>query len=287
MIQAQLHRANLDSVETSHEMVALGEPGESIGAMALTTDPDVLLVCAKYGLAKANFKTKEIRYFFKYPLAESEKKRLRSNDGIVDPWGNLWIGLMSDFPVTKKEGVKMEGKLLRVDAKTLDVKVMVDKTGIANGLFFSEDRTKLYWTDSITSTLWLFDYNHDKVELLNRQPCVDYNRWYKGDLPEPDGLAATANGHVFHAVYGHHEVVEYDLETKDVVSRISIPAKRPTCVCVGGPNDDEVFVTTAHPLIDSQDFDVDVDGDDQGGYVYRVKLNRKLHGQQKNVWGGK
>lgn len=292
IIQAELHRVSLDddaNIEASHEYITFSEPGESIGALCLTKNPDVVLVCAKYGVAKATFSTKTFSYILKYPQDPATAERMRSNDGIIDPWGNLWIGTMNDFPVTKAQGgVSADGKLYRIDCNDLSVKVMVDCATISNGLAFSENGKTFYWTDSLTFRLWQYDYNHETLELSNRSAVIDMRDVFQEFLsPEPDGLAMAADGHVYQAVFSTSMVVEFTPQGK-VVAKYRVPAERVTCTALGGPEDDELFVTTGHLQLD--DFDAKIDASDKsgdlGGFLFRAKLGKKVHSKHKNVWGG-
>ncbi|EAZ63512.2 Gluconolactonase putatively involved in growth regulation [Scheffersomyces stipitis CBS 6054] len=290
IIVGEVHRVKLSSeaADKEHEVIKWGQSGESIGAIGLTTKNDVILVCGKYGVALGDFTTGKIEYFFKYPYDVTKQQRLRSNDGIVDPWGNLWIGVMNDFPVTFKEGVRPEGKLFRIDHKDLSITTMVDDTLIANGLAFSEDGKKLFWTDSLTFTNWQFDYDYATNTLSNRRPFIEAKKFFPDEAsPEPDGFTMTKDGHIYHAVFSTSTVIHVDANAQ-LVSKIQLPASRITCVTSGGKYNDELFITTAHLQLD--DFNATIDpkdtNGDLGGFLYRVKLDKPVNGQIKNIWGG-
>lgn len=290
IILAEVHRVFLDDddLEKRHQHFKISEPGESIGNVALTREPDTVLICAKYGIAIGSFTTGETKYLLHYEHNETQKGRLRSNDGIIDPWGNLWIGVMTDFHITQKEGgPSSEGFLYRIDAKDLSVKTMIEGAQISNGIAFSEDKTKLYWTDSLTYTVWQFDYDHTTVSLSNKKPIREFKSLYEGSDPEPDGMALTNNGHFYHAVFGTGSAVDYDA-SGNVYRKFNLPAKRVSCVAVGGKDDNEIFFTTIFEHVD--DFTKTVDAankeGDLGGFIFRLKLDEKLHGQCPEEWGG-
>ncbi|KAJ8141848.1 hypothetical protein OY671_004988 [Metschnikowia pulcherrima] len=293
IIAAQVHRVTFEdgnAIEDSHEMLEFTEPGESVGAVMLTKDPDIVLACAKYGVATASFKTKSFNYIFKYPLSAEKAQKLRSNDGIIDPWGNLWIGLMNDFPAVESQGeVTPEGVLYRISASDLSVKAMVKDSYIPNGLAFTEDGKSLIWTDSLTYTVWQFDYDNERVELRNRRPLLETKKLYpEENSPEPDGLAMTAEGDVFQAVFSTSTVIKYDLNGH-ASEKWKFPAQRITCTGLGGVDDDDLFVTTAHLKLD--DFATEIDpfdkSGDLGGFLFRVKLDSQAHSTPAAVWGGK
>lgn len=285
-----MHRISLDDdqYEESHEFLTIDVPGESIGALFLTPNPDIVIVCAKYGVAKADFTTMESEYILKYPSNETQALRTRSNDGIIDPWGNIWIGTMTDFPITQKEGVSAEGTLYRVDAKDLSVKEMITGAQISNGLAFNEYGTKFYWTDSLTFTVWQFDYDNEKLELSNRQALVDMRDVFpEENSPEPDGLSRSKDGVFYHAVFGTSTVVAYDSDGQ-VKHKFKFPAQRLTSTALGGKDDDTMFVTSAHLQLDN--FDATIDAKDRagdlGGFLYAVKLPQKVNSKPKALWKG-
>lgn len=291
IIGAKVHRVWLDNADLAqtHQVLYFQEKGESIGAIGLTKDNDKILICSKYGLCMGDFGTGKINYFLKYPHSEKQARRLRSNDGIVDPWGNLWIGVMTDFPITDAEGgVAQEGFLYRIDAANLSIQVMEKDTFISNGLAFSNDGTKFYWTDLLTFTVWQYDYDHRTNTLSNKRPLINMKQVFPEESsPEPDGLSLASDGHFFQAVFSTSTVVEYN-DAGEVLDKIKLPAKRVTCTALGGPDDETLFVTTAHEkLMDSDyNFDASDKSGDLGGFIFQVKLGRKLHSKAKNIWGG-
>ncbi|KAI3402754.2 CGR1 [Candida oxycetoniae] len=287
IIVGELHRVSLDDLN-KHEVLKWSTKGESIGFIALTKNEDIYLVCAKSGLAKGNFKTGSIEYFFKYPLDEKEQLRLRSNDGLIDPWGNLWIGLMTDFPITEKEGgVQPEGKLLRI-SPDLKVEVMMENTKISNGLAFCSKGRKFYWTDSLNYTIWKFDYDHETNTLSNKTPFVETKKIYADvESPEPDGMVRTENGHIYSAIFNTSTILHVDKEG-NLVEKIHVPAERCTCVTLGGKDGSDMFISTGNLKLD--DFSIDIDPGnffgDLGGFIFKFKSDKDLKGQRKNIWGG-
>lgn len=289
IIQAEVHRVSLSEesehhYERTHEVIKVPGSGESVGAIGLTSDDNIVIICAKYGVAKGNFTTGEVEYILKYNHTPEQAHRLRSNDGIIDPWGHLWIGVMNDFPITAAEGVKPEGILYRVNCHDLSVTTMVTDVLISNGLAFSDDGKQLWWTDSLTHTIWQFDYDVVSNKLSNRRPFIETKKALPDfDSPEPDGLTTNTHDDIYSAVFGTSQVVHFDSKGQ-IVEKFDIPAKRPTCVIIGKGR---LFVTTAHEH--HEDWSATIDKNDLsgdlGGFLYQIKVEG-LEGKVKNVWGG-
>ncbi|CUM65989.1 uncharacterized protein PRCAT00003643001 [Priceomyces carsonii] len=265
------------------------EPGESIGNIGLTSDDNVLLVCAKYGIAKGSFTDGTIEYILMYNHNEVQKNRLRSNDGLIDPWGHLWIGVMSDFPIVQLEGQEaQEGKLYRVNCHDLTIDVMLEDCFIPNGLAFSADRKKLYFTDSLTNAVWEYDYDYIPNKLSNKRVVLNFKDYLNTSDAVPDGLAISKNEDIFSAVYNGSMVLKYTT-TGRILQKFNLPAERITCVTIGGKDYDELYITSANENLTN--FDIEIDANDKsgdlGGFLYRIALGESLNGHIMNTWGGK
>ncbi|CAI5759468.1 unnamed protein product [Candida verbasci] len=282
IIQGQINRVFLDNLSFI-ESIKWDKSGESIGAITLTNDENIYLACSKSGLAYANFKIKKLTYFFKYPDSDF---RLRSNDGIIDPFGNLWIGLMTDFDLSAKEGgIKPEGKLYRI-TPDLKIDLMISDSLISNGLAFNSKGTEFYWTDSLTYTIWKFDYDVKSNKLSNKRPFFQSKLHFKEfESPEPDGLCITNGDEIYTTVFSTSTVVHLS-KNGDILEKFEIDAKRVTCVTIG---DNSLYVTTGNLKLD--DFKAEIDSNDKsgdlGGFLFKIETGKPLNGQRKAIWGGK
>lgn len=199
---------------------------------------------------------------------------------------------MTDFPVSVIEnGVKQEGKLYRVNCHDLTIETMIDSCFISNGLNFSHNGKKFYWTDSLTHTIWSFDYDYISNKLYNKQPFIEAKKiecLKNFESPEPDGLSIDKNDEIYSAVFSTSKILHFNNDG-EVIEIFNIPAERPTCVTIGGKNNDELFITTANEKHVDSNHNID-SGDlsgDLGGFLFRIKLNKNLNGKIKSVWGGK
>lgn len=260
---------------------------ESVGAIGLTADPNKIIMCVKFGVAVGDFTTKEVKYILKYP---HDQTNLRSNDGTIDPWGNLWIGTMSDFHVGS---VEPKGRLYHIDSKTLKVTTMIENCQIANGLGFSKDRKTFYWTDSLTFTVWAFDYNHVTNTLDNKRPFIytkDVPELSSVSSPEPDGLTMTSEDHFFGCVFSSSRVFHYSNKGSagGVVGEYSFPAQNITCCTIGGKNNRTLYINSAQ--INLGDIEkcegAETKEGDLGGFLFQIELDDSIQGVSKNKWGG-
>ena len=164
---------------------------------------------------------------------------LRANDGVCDDRGRLWIGTMA---LDERDG---DAALYRFDGKLVRI---LDGVGMSNGIGWSPDRTRMYYVDSLTRRVDVFDYDG---EIANRRPFVAIDR----DDGVPDGLAVDDEGGVWVALWGGSCVRRYDPDGA-LDGQLAIPAENVTACCFGGADGRSLFVTTGAP--DGRVYVVDV-----------------------------
>lgn len=160
----------------------------------------------------------------------------RFNDGTVGPDGRFWAGTMC-------EQVDLQapppGSLYRLDAD-LKAEKLIGGLHISNGLGWSPDRAHFYLTDSPRKIIYRYEYDPASGEIANPQVWV-----HSLDGPGvPDGLAVDADGCIWSAQWGGWKVIRYDPDGRAMLE-IRLPVEHPTSCAFGGPNLDELFITSA------------------------------------------
>ena len=171
-------------------------------------------------------------------LAEPEEERSllgnRFNDGKCDPRGRFWAGTMA---VSESPGA---GGLYRLDADHR-VRRMLDGVSISNGIVWSAAAGRMYFIDTPTREVAVFDYDDATGAISNRRVAVrfpDGHGW-------PDGMAIDAEGQLWIAEWDGGCVSRWDPESGRLLRRIELPVARVTSCAFGGPRLDEMYVTTA------------------------------------------
>jgi sugar lactone lactonase YvrE len=153
---------------------------------------------------------------------------LRLNEGKVDPYGRWVTGsmnLLSD---------DADGAYYSVDeAGTL--KVLRGGLGVANGLEWSLDGSRVYFTDTSVSSIYSGEYTPEG-------DILEVEVWHHG-TPN-DGLAIDTDGCFWSGLYGDGRVVRYDPSGEEIAS-IDLPVPNVTSVAFGGADLSTLFVTTA------------------------------------------
>lgn len=155
----------------------------------------------------------------------------RCNDGAVDAAGRLWMGSMDP-----DHGPGL-GSLFRVAADTTEVLTSV---GISNGVGWSGDDRHMYYTDTLTRTIDVFDFDAVSGNASGRRPLavVEDAAGY------PDGLTVDVDGRVWVALWDGGAIRCYEPDGV-VAHHVPLPVSRPTSCTFGGPDLTTLYVTTA------------------------------------------
>jgi sugar lactone lactonase YvrE len=157
---------------------------------------------------------------------------LRMNEGGCDPDGRFYCGSMA---YDRRAGA---GALYRLDPDG-SVSVVLENVTISNGIAWSPDGTRTYYNDTATHRMDVFDYD-SVAGLTGRRPFVDLS----AEAERPDGLTVDEEGGVWTALNGAGEVRRYSPDsTLDEV--VEVPARKVTACTFGGPDLDQLFITTS------------------------------------------
>jgi sugar lactone lactonase YvrE/DNA-binding IclR family transcriptional regulator len=171
---------------------------------------------------------------------EAGKPGNRFNDGKCDRRGRFFAGTLA---IDTTPG---HGSLYRLDP---DGRCTTVDSGfhISNGLGWSPDDRRFYFTDSGARRIYVYDYDIETGDAENRRSFVE--------LPEgvgiPDGLAVDAEGFVWSAHWDGWCITRYDPDGR-VDRVVNLPAPRPTSCCFGGPDLSTLYVTTARIRLSAQ-----------------------------------
>ncbi len=170
---------------------------------------------------------------------EPPGSRRRMNDGAVDPGGRFWAGSMS------LDGLEGQGTLYRLDRDGRATS-MVTPVTTSNGPAWSPDGRLMYYVDTRTRRIDVFDFDVDKGTITNRRAFADF-----GVGPgRPDGVIVDGDGGVWVALWQGSAIHRYAPDgTLDVV--LPMPTACPTKCAFGGADLGDLYITTARSPLDS------------------------------------
>lgn len=159
---------------------------------------------------------------------------VRMNEGGCPPDGRFFFcGSMAyDFGAGR-------GALYRFGTDR-SVAQVLDRITISNGMAWTPDGSLLYYIDSPTHRVDVFDYDARSGTMHDRRPVVSVDP----DRGMPDGMALDAEGGLWVALWGGGAVHRYSSRgTLDAV--VQVPAAQVTACAFGGPDLDELYITTS------------------------------------------
>jgi sugar lactone lactonase YvrE len=172
------------------------------------------------------------------PLDELWHDRsVRMNEGGCDPDGRFYCGSMA---YDQREGA---AALYRLDPDG-SVHVALEGLTVCNGLEWSPDGKLAYHNDTATYSIAVYAYDRD-AGLTGRRAFAELEH-------RPDGLTVDAEGGVWTALSDGGAVRRYTPDGElDAV--IELPARKVTACTFGGPDLDELFITTSREGVEPGD----------------------------------
>lgn len=156
----------------------------------------------------------------------------RLNDGAVDSSGRWWIGSMA---LDHGPG---RASLYRLSVDGRDE--VLTGVGISNGIGWSADGTRMYYTDTLTRRVDVFDYDLADGTAHGRRPFVTIDE----TAGYPDGLMVDDEDRIWVALWSGSAVRCYD-RSGALVHHLRLPVSNPTSCAFGGESLTTLYVTSA------------------------------------------
>jgi sugar lactone lactonase YvrE len=174
------------------------------------------------------------------PIAlPSQQPRVQFNDGKVDRRGRFVVGSGdSDLRDTQYVGalysLGADGALTALD----------HDIAIANGPCWSPDNATFYFSDSLSYSIFAYDYDVGTGTVANKRLFA--NTRELGGIP--DGATVDADGLMWMAICEGAKIVAFRPDGK-VERVVPMPVRLPASVMFGGPDLDLLYVTTIDPTL--------------------------------------
>lgn len=166
----------------------------------------------------------------------------RCNDAAVDRKGRFWVGTMN-----QKDLNASTGSLWRLDP---DLKLHKIDTGFAvpNGIAFSPDDQTMYVTDMFHGKIVAYDFDLAAGSVSRRRDFAVLPK----DAGIPDGLIVDAQGYIWSAHWGGWRVTRYAPDGR-TDREVRLPVANVTCMAFGGPQLEELYITTAWAFLSDEE----------------------------------
>ncbi len=220
------HVHAFDPVSGSDRVFEIGQPVSAVAPARAGG----LVMAVKIGFARLDVDSGRVTSIAQLDGVRAEN---RMNDGYCDARGRFWAGTLA------MDHQRGQAALYCLDT---DGSVATKLSGVtnSNGIDWSVDSRLMYYVDTGTNRVDVFDFDLDRAAIANRRPFVTI----AAEDGKPDGMIVDAEGAVWVALWGGGEVRRYtpDAELDRV---IKMPAPHVTKCAFGGPDLQDLYITTA------------------------------------------
>jgi len=197
-----------------------------------------------------------------------DKHKLRWNDAKVSPDGYLFLGSMA------YENQSNEGAFYRLSKDGTKLKRLFGDVGISNGMDWSNDLTRMYYIDTLTLKVEVFDYHYG--EISNRRTLVQVEE----GMGFPDGMCADADDNIWVAFWMGSAVRCFDGNTGKQLAEIKLPVQKVTSCCFAGEKLDKLIITSA---VGNHGESMDLDEYPKAGFIFIA--NPGVSGKKTTTFG--
>ena len=203
--------------------------GQEVGAVVPRRDGGLVLA-VRDGIAVASDAGDD---FELTAPVERDTPGNRMNDAKCDPAGRLLAGTMAlDF-------APQAAALYRVEPDWSFDLIVRDVTQ-SNGIAWSPDGSRMYFIDSATQSVDVFDYDTDTGSAGDRRRLVTIERAHG----VPDGMTVDSKGNLWVACFGGGAVRCFS-PAGEQLDEVFFPVSQVTSCAFGGPGLTDLYVTSA------------------------------------------
>lgn len=234
--------------------------GATVSFIAETTDPQLLIGLADFGIVLIDLISHKLNCVQYFPSNEVESNR--ANDGGISPQGHLVFGTMDN------EARSDTGSLYYFDG---ELACLTNNILVPN-LFAFTDNENFFFADSLNNSIQRCQLDKRKLTKKN---------WIS--TPQgvfPDGGCLDQQGGLWSAQWGASQVVRYSLHDKTITDIIHLPELQVASCCFVGEEMDTLFITTASEGISSVQLGscylCELPYQGQSTYQFNTSILRKL-----------
>jgi sugar lactone lactonase YvrE len=213
-----------------------------------------LVIAQRFGFWTFDPETNKL---FTLASPKGEPSNNRFNDGKCDPRGRFVAGTMDH---SEQEA---SGSLYSLSPEGRIKKLLKD-VRISNGLAWSPDCKTMYYIDTPTRQVRAFEYDIDSGQIANPRALIRFEDTFGW----PDGMTTDAKGNLWIAMWGGARVTQWNPKGI-LMEQFGIPALNPTSCVFGGPDLNELYITTARVGMDA----AALKKYPQAGGVFRMQTN--------------
>ncbi len=231
ILSKKLYAYHLSNAELS-----VWDTPEQLACFALVENHSKILAGFESGFAYFEPESAELEWICK---VEPDNPSSRLNDGRTDRQGRFWVGTLSQDASVSGDF----GALYSLDSEH-QLRKHLSEIEVSNSLCWSPESNYLYHCDTPKQTIQRYEFDQVSCELANGVDFVSTE-----EHCYPDGSIVDADGFLLNAQWGGSKVVRYNRDGA-VDSELLMPVSQPTCVAIGGPDANLLFVTSAKEALE-------------------------------------
>ncbi len=174
-----------------------------------------------------------------------ESDHLFLHEARCDRAGRLWVGLLNQEYVDK--GARGEAQLFTMRGGALVRQPLAEGGTVSNGLAWSPTGDRMYYADTPSGTVWIFDYDNATGDISNKRIFLQ--------LPSedglPDGAAVDSAGGYWSCLPFGSSVARY-FPDGSMDRKLLLPVEFPTMPAFAGAAMDTLYVNSLSFLLSPQ-----------------------------------
>lgn len=171
------------------------------------------------------------------------ESRTRMNDGRTDRRGFFVFGTMNE--AAEKRAI---GSFYQYSVQYGLRRLALPAVAIANSICFSIDGKTMYFADTMTRRISQCDYDAETAQVANVRLFVEVAE----AEAYPDGSVIDRDGCLWNVQWGAGSIVQYS-PSGELMRRITVPVKNPTCPAFGGKNLDQLMVASSRKEMSAEE----------------------------------
>lgn len=197
-----------------------------------------------------------------------DKVPLRWNDAKVSPSGDLFLGSMA------YSNQSDEGSFYKLSKDGKKLTRLFSNVGISNGLDWSMDGKRMFYIDTLTMRVDLFDVEESQIS--NRRPFIKID----DGMGYPDGMSMDTDDNLWVAFWQGFCVRGFDGTNGKQIAEIKVPSANATSCVFGGEKLDKLIITSA---VGNPGESADLEKYPESGFVFITSTGTT--GKRTNLFG--
>ncbi|MBO4389222.1 MAG: SMP-30/gluconolactonase/LRE family protein [Lachnospiraceae bacterium] len=209
--------------------------GQMIGALVPAEIPGTYYACLTDGIYLFDTRFGNMSHRLLFDLKEVIEPWQRCNDADRDPMGRLYFGshVWDDAHESKGNLYCLENGVVRILEKD---------TKISNGLAWSRDHRRFFFSDTLEKAVFSYDYDEKTGNISGRKVLFPADP-ERGGLT--DGMCIDSQDRLWVAYWGGERIECRSTKDGSLLAEVRVPAQNVTSCCFADKEEKRLFITSS------------------------------------------